>query len=94
MENCQTVVFMAYVTGRGRVPFAFLAGDEVHGRGRKLRAACERAGKGYVLAVPVTFRVTSRPGGGWPRRRWPAWCRPAPATTTTRPGSGQLPHEP
>ena len=107
IENCQTVVFMAYVTGRGHapfdfrlylprtwcqnrnrreragvpgevafatkteqgtqmvtgaigvgVPFAFLAGDEVYGRSSKLRAACERHGKGYVLAVPVNFTVT------------------------------------
>ena len=40
------------------VPFAFLAGDEVYGRSSKLRAACERHGKGYVLAVPVNFKVT------------------------------------
>jgi SRSO17 transposase len=107
IENCQTVVFMAYVTGRGHapfdfrlylprtwcqnrnrreraavpgevafatkteqgtemvtgaigagVPFAFLAGDEVYGRSSKLRAACEKNGKGYVLAVPVNFKVT------------------------------------
>src|SRR6266487_1845961 len=107
VENCQTVVFMAYVTSRGHapfdfrlylpkswcadrerregaavpegvefatkteqgteivttaissgVPFAFLAGDEVYGRSSKLRAACERHGKGYVLAVPVNFTVT------------------------------------
>ena len=107
VENCQTVVFTAYVTGRGHapfdfrlylpkawcadaarrqrarvpnevefatkteqgtqmvtaaigggVPFSFLAGDEVYGRSSKLRAACEKNGKGYVLAVPVNFKVT------------------------------------
>jgi SRSO17 transposase len=107
IENCQTVVFTAYVTARGHapfdfrlylpkawcadaarrqrarvpedvefatkteqgtemvtaaigggVPFAFLAGDEVYGRSSKLRAACEKHGKGYVLAVPVNFTVT------------------------------------
>jgi SRSO17 transposase len=107
IENCQTVVFTAYVTARGHapfdfrlylpkawcadaarrqrarvpedvefatkteqgtemvtaaigggVPFAFLAGDEVYGRSSKLRAACEKNGKGYVLAVPVNFTVT------------------------------------
>jgi SRSO17 transposase len=107
VENCQTVVFTAYVTARGHtpfdfrlylpkswcadrerrkraavpgdvafatktelgtqmvtgaigggVPFAFLAGDEVYGRSSKLRAACEKHGKGYVLAVPVNFTVT------------------------------------
>lgn len=42
----------------GGVPFAFLAGNEVYGRSSKLRAACEKHGKGYVLAVPVTFTVT------------------------------------
>jgi SRSO17 transposase len=35
--------------------FAWVAGDEVYGRASKLRAACERAGKGYVLAVPSNF---------------------------------------
>ena len=107
VENCQTVVFAAYVThrahaafdfrlylpkawfrGRARrararvpggvrfatkpalaaamvtaavrscVPFAWVAGDEVYGRSGKLRQACEKAGKGYVLGVPVNFRVT------------------------------------
>ena len=107
VENCQTVVFTAYVTSRGHapfdfrlylpkawcagaarrqrarvpddvefatkteqgtemvtaaigggVPFAFLAGDEVYGRSSKLRAACEKNGKGHVLAVPVNFKVT------------------------------------
>ncbi len=107
VENCQTVVMAAYVTGRGHAPFDFrlylpqqwcgdeerrqraqvpaevafktktelateiiagaagggtpfgwVAGDEVYGRASKLRAACEEAGKGYVLAVPVSFKVT------------------------------------
>jgi len=40
------------------VPFSWVAGDEVYGRSSKLRAACEDAGKGYVLAVPVNFRIT------------------------------------
>jgi SRSO17 transposase len=106
VENCQTVVFAAYVTARahalfdfrlylpkswcadrGRrdrahvpdetefttkpalgaamitaaagagVPFAWAAGDEVYGRASKLREACEKDGKGYVLAVPVNFTV-------------------------------------
>jgi SRSO17 transposase len=107
VENCQAVVFTAYVTARGHAPFDFClylpkawcadavrrqrarvpddvefatkteqgtemitaavgggvpfaspAGDEVYGRSSKLRAACEKHGKGYVLAVPVNFRVT------------------------------------
>src|SRR5271165_1590783 len=106
VENCQTVVFAAYVTPRGhapfdfrlylpkswfrgrarrdrarvpartrfatkpalaaamitaaaraRVPFCWVAGDEVYGRSGRLRRACETAGKGYVLAVPVNFPV-------------------------------------
>ena len=106
VENCQTVVFAAYVTPRGHAPFDFrlylpkswfrgrarrerarvaartgfatkpalaaamvtaaararvlfsrVAGDEVYGRSGKLRQACEKAGKGYVLAVPVNFAV-------------------------------------
>lgn len=39
-------------------PFGWAAGDEVYGRSSKLRAACEKHGKGYVLAVPVNFTVT------------------------------------
>jgi len=107
VENCQTVVFLAYVTARAHalfdfrlylpkpwcsdrkrreraqvpgdtafatktelgtamitgaitagVPFGWTAGDEVYGRSSKLRAECEKAGKGYVFAVPVNFRVT------------------------------------
>jgi SRSO17 transposase len=106
VENCQTVVFMAYVTARahalldfrlclpkgwcqdtGRrerahvpdeteftakpalgtamvtgaasagVPFAWLAAGEVYGRSAKLRGACEKDKKGYVVAVPVNFAV-------------------------------------
>jgi SRSO17 transposase len=106
VENCQTVVFAAYVTARGHtlfdfrlylpkawcgdeerrqrahvpdevefatkpalgtamitgaagagVPFAWVAADEVYGRGRKLREACEQENKGYVVAVPVNFQV-------------------------------------
>jgi len=111
IENCQTVVFLAYVTARahtlfsfrlylpkpwcedrrrrgraqvpadvafatkteqgtemvaeavaGGVPFGWVAGDEVYGRSSKLRAACEDAGKGYVFAVPVNFKVTTPAG--------------------------------
>jgi SRSO17 transposase len=111
VENCQTVVFAAYVThrahalfdfrlylpkawfrGRARrrrarvpgwvrfatkpalaaamitaaaragVPFAWVAGDEVYGRSGRLRRGCEKASKGYVLAVPVNFQVRLPPG--------------------------------
>jgi SRSO17 transposase len=107
VENCQTVVFAAYVTARAHtlfdfrlyppkqwsedeqrrqrahvpddvefatkpalgtamitaaadagVPFAWVAADEVHGRSGKLREACEKGRKGYVVAVPVNFTVT------------------------------------
>ena len=107
VENCQTVVNCAYVTGRGHAlfdfrlylpkawcagrgrreraqvppdmqfqtktqlardmvaghtaagtPFGWVAGDEVYGRASKLRRDCEDAGKGYVFAVPVNFKVT------------------------------------
>ena len=107
VENCQTVVFAAYVTARAHTlfdfrlylpkqwckdeqrrqrahvpddvefatkpalgtamitgaaaagaPFAWVAADEVYGRSGKLREACEKAGKGYVVAVPVNFTVT------------------------------------
>jgi SRSO17 transposase len=43
-------------------PFGWVAGDEVYGRSSKLRQACEDAGKGYVFAVPVNFKVS--PGSG------------------------------
>src|SRR6266700_4571398 len=111
IENCQTVVFLAYVTARAHalfdfrpclpkqwcadrarreraqvpadtvfatkteqgtamvtgaitagVPFSWTAGDEVYGRSSKLRAACQKGGKGYVLAVPVNFKVTLSSG--------------------------------
>jgi SRSO17 transposase len=133
VENCQTVVFAAYVTGRGHapfdfrlylpkawcagaarrqrarvpndvefatkteqgtemvtaaisggVPFAFLAGDEVYGRSSKLRAACEKHGKGYVLAVPVNFTVTLPSG----RRMAVAPLVPARCWETRSCGSG------
>jgi len=107
VENCQTVVFAAYVTARAHtlfdfrlylprqwcgdeprrqrahvpdevkfttkpalgaamitaaasagVPFAWAAADEVYGRSGKLREACEKGNKGYVVAVPVNFTVT------------------------------------
>ena len=107
VENCQAVVFMAYVTARAHalfdfrlclpkawcadrarrdlahvpedaefttkpalgtamltgaastgVPFARVAAGEVYGRSSKLREACEKHEKGYVLAVPVNFAVT------------------------------------
>jgi SRSO17 transposase len=107
VENCQTVVFAAYVTARAHTlfdfrlylpkqwckdeqrrqrahvpddvefatkpalgtamitaaadagaPFAWVAADEVYGRSGKLREACEKDKKGYVVAVPVNFTVT------------------------------------
>ena len=126
IENCQTVVFLAYVTARahtlfsfrlylpkpwcedtarrGRaqvpedtvfatkteqgtemvteavaasVPFGWVAGDEVYGRSSKLRAACEDAGKGYVLAVPVSFTRSPPPRAARPPSpRWPGWSPP------------------
>ncbi len=111
IENCQAVVFLAYVTARAhtlfdfrlylpkqwsgdtarreraqvpeaeafatkteqgtemvtgaiirKVLFAWLAGDEVYGRSSKLRAACEKARKGYVLAIPVNFKISTAAG--------------------------------
>ncbi len=40
------------------VPFAWVAADEVYGRSSRLREACEKEKKGYVVAVPVNFTVT------------------------------------
>jgi hypothetical protein len=60
------------------VPFGWAAADEVYGRASKLRRACEQAGKGYVLAVPVSFRVTLPSGrkipAGMLARLIPACC--------------------
>ena len=126
VENCQTVVFAAYVTGRAHtlfgfrlylpeqwcqdkqrrrrahvpdeaefatkpalgtamitgaadagVPFAWVAADEVYGRGRKLREACEQQKKGYVVAVPVNFQVRLSSGR---KAATPASCPPPPWT--------------
>ena len=48
---------MVTAAARARVLFSWVAGDEVYGRSGRLRRACEKAGKGYVLAVPVNFAV-------------------------------------
>jgi SRSO17 transposase len=50
----------AMITGAAAagVPFAWAAADEVYGRSSKLREACEKEKKGYVVAVPVSFTVT------------------------------------
>src|SRR5690348_14769587 len=48
---------MVTAAARARVPFSWVAGDEVYGRSDRLRQACETAGKAYVLAVPVNFAV-------------------------------------
>jgi SRSO17 transposase len=137
VENCQTVVNCAYVTGRGHalfdfrlylprdwckdearraraqvpadvefatktqlgtqmvtgairvgVPFAWLAGDEVYGRSSKLRAGCEKAGKGYVLEVPCDFRVRLHPRRGKIRADAAARRVPAGAWETRSCGPG------
>jgi SRSO17 transposase len=91
----------AMVTGAADagVPFAWVAADEVYGRSSKLREACEKAGKGYVLVVPVSFAVrlpsgrkatvaaVARPPRGRPARAGTA----ARATATMRgPGPPRL----
>ena len=48
---------MVTAAARAGVPFCWVAGDEVYGRSGRLRRACAKAGKGYVLAVPVNFAV-------------------------------------
>lgn len=137
IENCQTVVVLAYVTARAYalvdfllylpkcwandttrrqgagVPesvafttkpqlaiallrraaaagmaFAWVAADQVYGRGAALREAVEALGKGYVLAVPSNSRVrlpigtyTVRellgliPAGGWQERSCGRGCK-------------------
>jgi SRSO17 transposase len=137
VENCQTVVFCAYVTARahalfdfrlylpkawcqnkkrreraqvpaevgfatktelgtamvagavtGAVPFSWVAGDEVYGRASKLRAGCEKAGKGYVLGVPCDFRVRLHPPLGKMRAGAVARLVPAAAWETRSCGPG------
>ena len=127
VENCQTVVFAAYVTARAHTlfdfrlylpkqwckdeqrrqrahvpddvefatkpalgtamitgaaaagaPFAWMAADEVYGRSGKLREACEKDNKGYVVAVPVNFTVTLPSGR---KTAVAAVARLIPATT-------------
>ena len=70
MSAAKTELGIAMVAGAITVgvPFGFVAGDEVYGRSGKLRAACEKGGKGYVFAVPVNFRVTCPAGGRPPSR--------------------------
>jgi hypothetical protein len=137
IENCQTVVFMAYVTARAHAlldfrlylpkawcqdnkrreqakvpgdvafatktelardmlaghvaagtPFGWAAGDEVYGRSRKLREACEDAGKGYAFAVPVSFRIRPCPQRGKIRADAAARLVPAAAWETRSCGPG------
>ncbi len=137
VENCQTVVNCAYVTGRGHalfdfrlylprgwredearcaraqvpadvefatktelgtqmitgaigcgVPFGWAAADEVYGRSAKLRQACERARKGYVLAVPRNFKVALHPHRGKVRADAAARRVPAVAWETRSCGRG------
>jgi SRSO17 transposase len=38
-------------------PFGWAAADKVYGRSGTLREACEKGGKGYVVAIPVNFKV-------------------------------------
>jgi SRSO17 transposase len=44
-------------TRRAGVPFAWVAADSLYGQDRSLRAALERRGKGYVMAVPCDETV-------------------------------------
>jgi SRSO17 transposase len=137
VENCQTVVNCAYVTGRGHalfdfrlylprswcedesrrerahvpadvefatktelgtqmitgaigagVRFGWAAADEVYGRSSKLRAACEQAGKGYVLAVPCDFKVALHPRRGKVRADAAARRVPAAGWETRSCGRG------
>lgn len=45
------------------VPFAWVAADSVYGQDRRLRAALERHGRGYVMAVPCDETVEAGPLG-------------------------------
>ena len=69
------------------VPFGWVAADEVYGRSARLRAECEQAGKGYVLAVPVSFTVTL-PSGRRATMAWLARIIPARCWETRSCGRG------
>ncbi|MCX5231498.1 IS701 family transposase [Streptomyces sp. NBC_00233] len=45
------------------VPFAWVAADSLYGQDRKLRAALQRHGKGYVMAVPCDETAEAGPLG-------------------------------
>jgi SRSO17 transposase len=68
-------------------PFGWVAGDEVYGRASKLRQACQDAGKGYVFAVPVNFKV-ALPSGRKAAVASLAGLIPATAWETRSCGSG------
>ena len=72
-------IAMAAGAMSGAVPFGWVAGNEVYGRASKLRAACETAGKGYVLGVPCDFRVRLHPRLGTTRADAVARLVPAAA---------------
>ncbi|WP_346186888.1 transposase, partial [Streptomyces osmaniensis] len=46
-------------TRRAAVPFAWVAADSLYGQDRALRAALQRRGKGYVMAVPCDETVVT-----------------------------------
>lgn len=56
------------------VPFAWIAGDSVHGADSTIRRWAERHRHGYVLTVPSGQRLGGRPVTAWirklPRRTW------------------------
>jgi SRSO17 transposase len=55
-----TVMFERAVAAR--MPFGYVAGDEVYGRSANLRRAVEEAGYGYVMEVGCDFHVARMPG--------------------------------
>jgi hypothetical protein len=59
---------MITTVARAGVPFLLgVASDEIYGRSGRLRRACEKAGKRYVLAVPVTSPSGFPPAARRPR---------------------------
>jgi SRSO17 transposase len=79
VENCQTVVFMAYVTARAHALFDF--------RLYLPRAWCRDRKRRERAQVPATWSSRPRPSlpPRWSPGRWPRACRPAgsPATKST-----------
>jgi SRSO17 transposase len=95
-QPAQAVAMLEHAWARG-VPMRWVAGDEVYGDAPYLRAAIERAGRWYVLAVSATTPVwPARPPvvapvqqtGGRPQTKPRLAAEAPPATTVATVAAG------